>query len=527
VAYYASAEMGCFLQLGWELPTYVLDLYVEFARRVSGRDDFRVPGAKGLLGALRAHGLKAMEAEDKEAFRELAMRGGSYTREERQSLIEYCQTDVDQTASLLEKMAPRIDLPRAILRGWYMKAVAKMERTGIPCDVGTLGRLRSNWETIKGSLIAKVDEQYGVYDGTTFKMDRFKGYLRRVGIAWPKTKTGRLSLSEDTFKDMAKSYPKQIGPLRELRNTMGQMRLNTLTVGPDGRNRCLLSPFGSKTGRNQPSNAKFLFGPSAWFRSLIKPAEGRAVAYVDWSQQEFGTAAALSGDEDMMEAYRSGDPYLAFAKQAGAAPADATKESHKEVRDQFKVTALAVQYGMQEESLALKLGVNTSVARGLLRMHRMTYPRYWHWTQEITDKAAITSTVSTVFGWTVHVGMDSRPTSIVNFPCQANGAEMMRVACIMLTEAGIEVCAPVHDALLIEADDDKIEDAVATTQRIMEEASAIVLDGFRLRSDAKIVRWPNRYVDERGEQMWGVVMGILDGVESAPEPVLSMPDILV
>ena len=46
----------------------------------------------------------------------------------------------------------------------------------------------------------------------------------------------------------------------------------------------------------------------------------------------------------MMEAYRSGDPYLAFAKQAGAAPTCATKGTHKEVRDQFKSTVLAVQY---------------------------------------------------------------------------------------------------------------------------------------------------------------------------------------
>ena len=45
--------------------------------------------------------------------------------------------------------------------------------------------------------------------------------------------------------------------------------------------------------------------------------ESRAVAYVDWSQQEFGIAASLSGDAAMMEAYRSGDPYLTFGKQAG------------------------------------------------------------------------------------------------------------------------------------------------------------------------------------------------------------------
>src|SRR5262249_41269081 len=162
--------------------------------------------------------------------------------------------------------------------------------------VDTLTRLDANWSTVKKSLIAKIDEQYGVYDGTTFKMGRFHEYLKREGIGWPRTETGRLSLSDDTFKDMAKAYPKQIGPLRELRVTMGQMRLNSLTVGPDERNRCLLGPFRSLTGRNQPSNSKFLFGPSTWLRGLIKPKKGRAVAYVDWEQQEFGTAAALSGD---------------------------------------------------------------------------------------------------------------------------------------------------------------------------------------------------------------------------------------
>jgi len=40
----------------------------------------------------------------------------------------------------------------------------------------------------------------------------------------------------------------------------------------------LLSPFASKTGRNQPSNSMYIFGPSVWVRGLIKPPEGYAVA---------------------------------------------------------------------------------------------------------------------------------------------------------------------------------------------------------------------------------------------------------
>src|SRR5207248_9344113 len=120
--------------------------------------------------------------------------------------------------------------------------------------------------------------------------------------------------------EMAKLYPAQVGPIRELRHVRGQFRLNNLAVGPDGRNRVLLSAFGSKTGRNQPSTSAFIFGPSCWLRSLIQPGPGRAIAYVDWSQQELAIAAALSHDPKMTEAYVSGDFYLTFARMAGAVP---------------------------------------------------------------------------------------------------------------------------------------------------------------------------------------------------------------
>jgi DNA polymerase I len=89
---------------------------------------------------------------------------------------------------------------------------------------------------------------------------------------------------------MARAYP-IISPLRELRHALSDLRLNDLSVGDDGRNRTPLWAFGSKTGRNQPSNSKYIFGPSVWLRGLIKPPPGYAVAYIDWSSQEVGIAA--------------------------------------------------------------------------------------------------------------------------------------------------------------------------------------------------------------------------------------------
>jgi hypothetical protein len=73
------------------------------------------------------------------------------------------------------------------------------------------------------------------------------------------------------FAYLRHSIPGQRAGIRELRHTLGQMRLNDLTVGVDGRNRCMLSAFRARTGRNQPSNSRFIFGPSCWLRGLISP----------------------------------------------------------------------------------------------------------------------------------------------------------------------------------------------------------------------------------------------------------------
>ena len=677
IAYYASAELGCFLAFDWSMPARILDLYAEFRCMTSG---LSVPCGRGLLGALAYFGLDGIATAEKEDMRALAMRGGHYTDAERLALLDYCQSDVDALARLLPAMLPQIDLPRALLRGRYMAAAARMEWAGVPIDTDTLQRLCENWDRIKARLIHAVNKDYGVfipanlrpinpetrtgaalletaaewdidphkladvvdylwqrereangevaeairkarqatgltvnrisrwedsgYDHSTypgldvtaqalageypalnlgagytsedgyetrdqagalwdllredrrlvrpkddftllgeaaeivasakdaeelptgpmrFSSERWAAYLTRKGIPWPRLETGALDLSDDTFREMARSYPREVGPIRELRHTLSQLRLNELTVGTDGRNRCLLSAFQSRTGRNQPSNAKFIFGPSCWLRSLIQPKLGRAVAYCDWSAQELGIAAALSGDERMKEAYRSGDPYIWLAIHVGAIPPDATKKTHGVIREQFKVVSLGVLYGLSAEGLARKLNVPPCYGWELLRMHQQTFRTFWEWSDQIEAEAMLTSRLRTAFGWAVHLGREANPRSMRNFPMQGNGAEMMRLACCLLTERGIQVCAPIHDALLVEGPADEIVDVVEATTRAMREASELVLPGFPLRSEAKIIRHPERYSDGRGKAMWESIQGLLkDEEESASRvaPVL-------
>ena len=509
IAYYASAEVGCHLALGWPKPAYILDLFTEFRAATNG-----IPPVSGnsLLGALVHYGLDSISGGEKDEMRNLVLSGGPWTSGDVVSILDYCQSDVDALARLLPKMLPKIDLPRALLRGRFMAAAAQMEFNGVPLDLDTLNQLRQQWGQIQDQLVDVVDAEYGVYEGRSFKAVRFRAWLNQSGIPWP-YKDGRLDMTEDAFREMARSYP-QVAPLHELRTTLSKMRLAELAVGNDGRNRVMMSAFRATTGRNQPSNSRFIFGPSTWLRSLIQPPPGHAIAYLDWSQQEFGIAAALSNDQKMMDAYLSGDPYLAFAKQAGAAPADATKASHGVIRDQFKACVLAVQYGMGEESLASRIGQSPAKARLLLQLHRETYRQFWAWSDSVSAYAMLTGVIRTVFGWPLHIANKVNDRSTRNFPMQANGAEMLRLACCLGVERGIEVCAPVHDAVLICAPLDYLDEHLVIMKDAMAEASRVVLDGFELRSDGSIVCYPDRYSDPRGEQMWNKVMGLMHATSS-------------
>jgi hypothetical protein len=501
------------------MPERVLDLYVEFRQLTNGRDPF---AGNSLLGALAWYDLGAMEATEKKSMQKLAMSGGPWTESERRALITYCEADVRALAQLLPVMLPEIDLPRAVAcRGRFMRAVALMEHAGVPIDTEALTRLRAGWDSIQDNLIRAVDSEFGVFDGRTFKADRWANWLIRRNIPWPRLESGALALDNDTFREMARAYP-DVAPIQELRHSLSELRLHDLAVGADSRNRVLLSPFGARTSRNTPSNSKFIFGPSTWLRGLIRPEPGWAVAYIDWSQQEFGIGAALSGDDAMMEAYSSGDPYLTFGKQAGRIPPSGSKRTHGAERDLFKTCVLGVQYGMGAESLALRIGKSPAHARDLLRLHHETYPKFWAWSDGAESHAMLLGRLHTVFGWTVRIGPDANPRSLRNFPCQANGAEMLRLACILATERGISIVASIHDAVMVEGPEWEIDSIVAEAQEAMAEASAIVLGGFRLRSDAKVIHWPDRYMDERGRKFWGQVMPLLP----APEAVDTRAELL-
>jgi hypothetical protein len=89
---------------------------------------------------------------------------------------------------------------------------------------------------------------------------------------------------------------------------------------------------------------------------------------------------------------------------------------------------------------------------------------------------------------------------------------MMRAAAIAATEVGLSIAAPIHDAFLLLAPFAQLDADIAALQAIMR-AAGIAIVGVPVDTDAKIVRPPDRYMDDRGAEMWSKVMTLLQTVE--------------
>ena len=247
-------------------------------------------------------------------------------------------------------------------------------------------------------------------------------------------------------------------------------------------------------------------------RGLIRPGPGKALAYLDWSAEEIAIAAVLSSDPQLLKVVREGDPYLGFARLAGLAPEDATKDTHPAVRELCKMLFLGVGYGMGEATLASHLNRGIPEARRLLQLYREAFPRFTAWTEDQCDRAMISGSISTVFGWRLQVNGTTKPTTLRNFPAQATGSEILRLACCLATERGIAVAAPIHDALLVESDAALLDDTVKATKAAMDEASRTVLGGLPVKVDVKVVQYPERYSDKRGEALFACVYRLLEEI---------------
>jgi hypothetical protein len=516
VAFASNAELACFLALGWPFPTNVLDPYVENIVTINGNtaiwpppDEKNRKGRPGLLDALKLHDLPGCgrSKEEKERIRRMILDNEEYTPEQRREIQDYNKDDVDDTIALLEVLAPTIDVGRALFRGRYMAAVARMERVGLPIDSDYLNELVTTWDAIRLHYIQR-DDEFHLYDGANLVEARLWDLIEAKGWDWPRTKTGRYELTKKTIGKQATRYP-ELKSLARLRDQIAELRINKLvnTIGPDGFSRCPLLPFWTITGRNQPSAKDKMFLPSLpkWLHGVLKPPRGMALVELDFVAEEPAIVAGLSGDPAMIADYQNGDVHWLFAVRAGLAAPDAAVDDR--IRDLCKPVCHGMNYGMTPYGIAAKTKKSLDWAREMQARHRYAYPVFHQWRGDVVAQAHFDEVITSPFGWRLIVTADTKTRTLMNFLAQAGGSDVMRLVSIVATECGITIAAPVHDAFWILAPLDELDTTIARMSEIMTEAGRLVAGiPIRVKVEA-VVRWPQclgdvRKPDAKGQAIW-------------------------
>src|SRR5258705_2103753 len=122
---------------------------------------------------------------------------------------------------------------------------------------------------------------------------------------------------------------------------------------------------------------------------------------------------------------------------------------------------------MPKYGAAAATGKSPLWAAEMLARHRHAYPVFARWQQDVVTQAQFDQRIVSPLGWpmAVHAGTSKR--TLMSCMQQAGGADMMQLAAIGAYEAGIHICAPVHDAFWIAAPLSELDDAIATMSDLM------------------------------------------------------------
>lgn len=508
-----------------------------------------------------------MDTAHKKVMRDIIIENKDhYTDEEIRAILDYGKSDTVHLYPVWDEfkrfMREDVGFPQyeeaALNRGRFMIEVALQEENGIPIDIEAAGNLCMNNAQAKEELITDLVKNYGdFYVRKPSEIGAIKGEWKKnyafvekfiidndMGHIWPKTeKSGKFKTDAETFEKYGEGYEALSKYRRVMKNIshINYFRPNGYetilkNIGDDFNLRAFLAPFGSQTGRSQPKPSQgYIPAMSNWLRCLIRPPKGYVIIAKDYSAQEFGVAAVLSGDQNMLESYRTGYPYITFAKLAGSIPQDADPKRIKNPGDDpmflkyymsrvlFKSIVLGQQFGMGPDLLAVKITADTGTycsperAKEYIDLHKEAYPEYWEYMYAIVEEYEYSGKLILHDGW-VLLGDNHNSLSVRNFPIQGTAACIMREACVLAGGYGCDLIFTLHDALYAIAKEEEAEKYERLLDKAMQKAVRNVIgDTLTLRIDTDIHTHDHTWVEEKGQKDYELLKTWLEPHENWSE----------
>ncbi len=236
------------------------------------------------------------------------------------------------------------------------------------------------------------------------------------------------------------------------------------------------------------------------FRQLFMPPAGSRFVTADFSQQEVRVLAQLCGDTNLRDACEHGDVYTQIAKQVYGK--DVAKGS--EERFIMKTAVLACSYGAREKKLAAVLGVTEKDAEKLRTMIFTTYPGVKVFADNQLRSLVQRGYVLTQLGRRRYFPevLNAKPdtywkfqSQAVNSPVQGTAADIGKLALQKIRDyyketTDIRPALFIHDEIILQAPEEKAEEAKYNLIGAMEEASSTICPDVKIYVEAGVTeRW--------------------------------------
>lgn len=386
-----------------------------------------------------------------------------------------------------KKLLNEIEIPLS-------NVLAKMENLGFAVDkqgIEDFGKmLKENIENLKSEIYNSVGREFNINSPKQLGVALFED------LALPckkKTKSG-YSTSADVLESLKNQHPVvsmvlQYRTLSKLNSTYCEGLLKV--IGDDDRIHSSFNQTETRTGRISSTEPNLQNIPvrtelGREMRKFFTAREGWVLVDADYSQIELRVLADISGDKNMIDAFKNNqDIHAITASQVFNMPLDFVTG---EMRSRAKAVNFGIVYGIGAYSLAKDIGVTNKEAKNYIESYLKHYSGIDKYMHDVVEKAKDTGYVETVFGRRRYLPELSASNGMTrafgervarNAPIQGTAADIIKIAMIKvdkrLTEENLEarLVLQVHDELIVECPSHESMRVAMILQEEMEKAVSL------------------------------------------------------
>jgi len=374
--------------------------------------------------------------------------------------------------------------------------LAKMEITGISVDQKALAKLVTKLDKEVAGIAATCFEIIGKEINLASPKQLQTVLFEDLGMTGTsKVKTGFSTNAEaltTLFEQNGHPFLENLLKHREVTKIRQIVETISKAVQADGRIHTTYVQTGTSTGRLSSENPNLQNIPVRSERGrLIRDAfvvgEGfETLLTADYSQIEMRILAHLSGDEGLIEAFRSGEDLHKFvgSRIYGVDPKDVTRA----MRSKVKAMSYGLVYGLREYGLAKQLRISNADAKQLMADYFARFGGVRRYLSKVVDDAKLNEYTSTIYGRRrpftdlnskIFTIRENARRAALNAPIQGTAADIMKVAMIAvdqaLTQAKVKsrILLQVHDELVIEVAPGELEQVKELVTKGMNSAAKL------------------------------------------------------